>query len=234
MFDAETFYLTAYVGSAAALWGGITIHKAAHLNRTRLTDEHQREWAIVRILVIDEVSYFSSRDMENLDKKLRKLRMQPDTVYGGVSIVFAGDLHQLEPVGGAEPFYYTYNLRWHGAINCAVILKSNHRFKEDSEYSELLKRIRSNTHTQADIELINSRFIENRDELPSCGEDVCYACAYNKERNSVSQGIFQACINENPTVNSNEDPADDVLVIEAVMRNGNNKCSKAFHEIIFQ
>jgi hypothetical protein len=234
MFDAETFYLTAYVGSAAALWGGITIHTAAHLNRIKLKDEHCREWANVRILVIDEVSYFSSRDMENLDKKLRKLKMQPETVYGGVSIVFAGDLHQLEPVGGAEPFYYTYNLRWHAAINCAVILESNHRFREDPEYGELLKRIRSNTHTQGDIETINSRFVENRDDLPSNGEEVCYACAYNKERNSVSQGIFQAYIKSNPVIDSYEDPCDEVVVIEAVLRNGRRKCSKAFHETVFQ
>ena len=41
-------------------------------------------------------------------------------------LFFSGDLHQLEPVGGAEPFYYKkYNMQWHRAINTAIILESN-------------------------------------------------------------------------------------------------------------
>ena len=60
--------------------------------------------------MIDEVSYLSMKDLENLDKKMRRLKKQPGLLYGGVSIVvFAGDLHQLEPVGGADPVHYTYN-----------------------------------------------------------------------------------------------------------------------------
>ena len=235
MFDTSTFYLTAYVGSAAALWGGITIHTAAHLNRTKITDAHCKEWENVKILVIDEVSYFSFKDLENLDKKLRRLKQQPGSIYGGVSIVFAGDLHQLEPFGaGAQPFYYNYNMRWHGAINSAIILQSNHRFKDDPEYGELLGRIRSNTHTQADIETINSRLFKDRSDLPQQGEETCYACAYNKERNSVSQAIFQGLIQNNPLAESDEMPSDEVIVIESVFRKGRSKCSKEFHEFVFE
>jgi hypothetical protein len=234
IFDPTTFYLTAYVGSAAALWGGVTIHSAAHLNRTKLTDEHCRQWNEVRILVIDEVSYLSMKDLENLDKKMRRLKKQPGLLYGGVSIVFAGDLHQLEPVGGADPVYYTYNIHWHDAINAAVILESNHRFKDDPEYGEILKRIRSNTHTEADIQAINTRFVKDKTDLPPVGEEVCYACSFNKERNSVSQAIFQQLIDKNPNVESDEAPSDEVIVIEAVLSQRKKKCSKTFHEAVFE
>lgn len=125
-------------------------------------------------------------------------------------------------------------MRWHGAINSAIILQSNHRFKDDPEYGELLGRIRSNTHTQADIETINSRLFKDRSDLPQQGEETCYACAYNKERNSVSQAIFQGLIQNNPLAESDEMPSDEVIVIESVFRKGRSKCSKEFHEFVFE
>jgi hypothetical protein len=149
----------------------------------------------VKILVIDEVSYFSLKDLKNLlDRKLRRLKMQPSKPYGGVSIVFAGDLHQLEPVGGAEPFYYKYNMQWHGAINTAIILESNHRFRDDPQYGKLLGRIRSNTHTQADIELINTRLVDWLKTMMICPHqgklEVCYMLALSTKREILSAKAF--------------------------------------------
>ena len=232
IFNANSFYLTAYLGSAAALWGGITIHSAAHMCKKKITDDLKEEWKEVRILIIDEVSYFSFNDLKTLDKKLRILRDR-DKVYGGVSIVFAGDFHQLQPIGRSDPFYYNYNLLWHGAINSAVILENNHRFKDDPPFGELLGRIRQGTQTADDIELINSRFFRDLSQLPQSHEEFCYATPSNIERNSISEGMFEICIKNHPKVEDPEDPPDDVVVIEASIKSHHKLCSRKFHDFVY-
>ena len=98
-FSDVTFYFTSTTGSSAALFGGTTIHGAAHLNKKIITDDMRIEWRDVRILIIDEISFFKVSEMEKLDKNLKKLTQRTDLPFGGISIVFAGDFHQLTPVG---------------------------------------------------------------------------------------------------------------------------------------
>ena len=86
-FDDTTFYFTSTTGSSACLFGGTTIHSAAHLRKDRITDALCEEWKHVKILVIDEVSFLADTDMEELDVKLRKLTKK-NTLYGGTSIIF--------------------------------------------------------------------------------------------------------------------------------------------------
>lgn len=233
IFNANSFFLTAYLGSAAALWGGITIHSAAHLCKKRITDDLKEEWKDVRILIIDEVSYFSLADLKNLDRKLKTLRSCAQ-IYGGVSIVFAGDFHQLHPIGSGKPFYYEYTLLWHGSINSAVTLENNHRFADDPLFGELLGRIRQGLQTSEDIETINSRHVTDPAELPRSHEEYCYACPQNIERNSVSEGMFESCIKNNPTLDTFEHPPDDVVVIESNISSKHKRCSRKFHDYVFR
>ena len=67
-FDERTFYFTSTTGSSACLFGGMTIHSAAHLNKKSITDALCEDWKSVKVLVINEVSFFKDADMEKLDK----------------------------------------------------------------------------------------------------------------------------------------------------------------------
>ena len=66
--------ITACTGSAASLLDGTIIHKSAYLNCKRIIDENREEWKDIRIIFIDECSFFGMDDLQNLDKKLRLLR----------------------------------------------------------------------------------------------------------------------------------------------------------------
>jgi hypothetical protein len=60
MWSDKTFIFTAYTGSAASLFGGVTIFKAALLNQCKqLSIDDKNEWQDVQIVVIDEVSFMS-------------------------------------------------------------------------------------------------------------------------------------------------------------------------------
>jgi len=220
-FNDYTFYFTATTGSAAALFGGTTIHSAAHLNKRRINDEMRAVWRDdVRILIIDEISFFKASDIDRLDRQLKKLTGRYDMVYGGVSIVFSGDFHQLKPICAEDDVLYSGSPAasvWENTINCAIFLDNSHRFKDDPEFGKILARMRMGDDTREDRELINSRVVNATLTLPEQAPDACFACSTNKERNGVTASCFKLHIKEtHPTIDDdNSLPPDHTLMIEA-------------------
>ena len=170
MWSDKTFIFTAYTGSAASLFGGVTISKAAFLNqRKQLSVDDRNEWQDVRIVVIDEVSFMSDTILKTLDRKLKEIknRSQP---FGGFTIIFAGDFRQLEPIGVNDTellFSSLSSQHWENCINAIIILDNEHRFKEDPEYGQMLKRMWSGDLTKEDRMRINTRVLGSSGvELP--------------------------------------------------------------------
>ena len=62
-WDDNTFLFTATTGSAAGLFGGRTIHDAAFLNgqEKNISRKRREEWQRVRILIIDEILFFTRK-----------------------------------------------------------------------------------------------------------------------------------------------------------------------------
>lgn len=222
-FNDYTFYFTATTGSAAALFGGTTIYSAAHLNKTRLTDKMRAIWREdVRILIIDEISFFRTINVETLDRHLKKLTGRYDVVYGGVSIVFSGDFHQLKPIYKEDEVLYSNSNSaaaaiWENTINCAIFLDNSHRFKDDPVYGQILARMRMGEDTVDDRREINKRVIGTHSvTLPENAPDVCYACPTNQERNGVTAATFKRHIKDtHPDIDDHINPPDHTLMIEA-------------------
>ena len=186
-FDDNTFYFTSTTGSSAALFGGMTIHSAAHLNKRNITEEMCKEWESVIILIIDELSFFKVSDMNNLDRKLRRLK-KCDKKYGGVIIVFSGDFHQLPPVkaSDSEILYCCSDdaTMWELSINCPIFLEISHRFKNDKLWGEIMNRFRNGEDTEDDRHEINKLYIGPDNEV-TMNSNTAIACTTNKERNAV-------------------------------------------------
>lgn len=162
MWSDKTFLFTAYTGSAASLIGGVTTSKAAFLNqRKQLSDDDRNEWQDVRIVIIDEVSFMSDTTLLTLDRRLKEIKNR-SLPFGGFSIIFAGDFRQLEPIGAKDTellFSSLSSQHWDNCINAVIILDNEHRFKEDPEYGQMLKRMWSGDLTKEDRMRINSRVL---------------------------------------------------------------------------
>ena len=163
MWSDKTFIFTENTGSAASLFGGVTISKAAFLNqRKQISVDDRNEWQDVRIVVIDEVSFMSGDTiLKTLDRKLQELKDQTKP-FGGFTIIFAGDFRQLEPVGANDTellFSSLSSQHWENCINAVIILDNDHRFKEDPEYGQMRKRMWSGDLTKDDRMRINSRVL---------------------------------------------------------------------------
>ena len=126
---------------------------------------------------------------------MKNILGRQDLPYGGVSVVFSGDFHQLRPVK-CESHGILYegvmNGLFEGSINIAIILETSHRFDKDPAFGALLKCLWKGEMTEDDIELLNTRVLgQNNTVLPEDTNDAatCYACPLNKQRNVVSAGL---------------------------------------------
>ena len=90
---------------------------------------------------------------------------------------FSGDFFQIPPVTEESKALYMGDcLQW-GALNSAIFLETNHRFKEDPEYGEMLERVAKGKATIDDFQKINSRVISDRANSIKIVNDPSYTCA---------------------------------------------------------
>lgn len=118
----------------------------------------------VQLLIIDEVSMLPPRVLRVLDAMLRVARgcEQP---MGGVATVLVGDFFQLSPVhrgaqSDAPPALF--DDPWWRSMDFTVhTLSVSHRQAGDSAWASLLNRVRTGTHTPADVETLQSRILRH-------------------------------------------------------------------------
>ena len=90
---ADSLCVTATTGIAACIVHGMTWHKATgHFSfmRKAKTVKVREMWSTIAMLVIDEVSMMSARQLHQLDKWLRDLKGEPEKLFGGVHVIFCG------------------------------------------------------------------------------------------------------------------------------------------------
>ena len=122
-FTSRTIVVTAMTGVAATLLLGETTHAAVYLNQKKaITSEQVDHWKDTHLLIIDEISFASKVDFEKLHKHLRRLKQNLHLPYGGLNIVFAGDMRQLEPVGDKRPVYEETCPEFKDWVNCFIDL----------------------------------------------------------------------------------------------------------------
>ena len=119
----------------------------------------------LELLIIDEVSMLRADILDAIDIILRHVRRKKAIPFGGVQILFIGDLLQLPPVVKDEEWRYLskyYNSMY---FFSARVLQENQPLyvelekiyrQSDSTFINLLNNLRDNQTTKADIELLNN------------------------------------------------------------------------------
>ena len=84
--------ITALTGTAACqIPNGKTLHSQACLNVKKIGQASIDSWKSTKMLIIDEISFMDEDTIQKLDKNLKLLK-ESDVLFGGVLIVFVGDL----------------------------------------------------------------------------------------------------------------------------------------------
>jgi uncharacterized protein YpbB len=121
----------------------------------------------LELLVIDEVSMMRCDMLDAIDTILRHFKKAPHLPFGGVQVVYIGDLFQLPPVVSSEewnimqqhyqsPFFFSAKVIAE-APPLYIELKKIYR-QTDEQFIGVLNRIRNNAMSKDDFDFLNSHY----------------------------------------------------------------------------
>ncbi|MCF0116766.1 MAG: AAA family ATPase, partial [Bacilli bacterium] len=144
-----------------------------NLNRYfRLSDEKKNIIRRCNTIIVDESSMLRCDLLDAMDKRLKQV-CRNNKLFGGKQVVLCGDLSQLPAIitkDEKELFIRNYGDSCKGYFFEAKCLKENyfpvvnlkHIYRQtDQVYIDILERLRNDTITQNDIDLLNSRVVKD-------------------------------------------------------------------------
>ena len=151
----------------------------------------------VEIIIIDEVSMLRADVLDMMDFSLRHIRRNPNK-FGGVQMLFIGDLYQLPPVVRDEneyimkkyyqsPFFFdAYALK---ETNLLTIELTEVFRQKDEDFLEILNEIRDGNLSKEHYEKLHERYIPDFEPKE---ESYVYLSSHNK----ISDDINAKKLNE--------------------------------------
>ena len=203
--------ILAPTGVAAVNVRGQTIHSFFHFkpNVTPASIKKKKSegkdkttiYKKLETIVIDEVSMVRADLLDCVDKFLRLNGPRPKQPFGGVQMIFIGDLYQLPPVvSGAEreifrshyasPYFFSAKVFAELELEF-IELEKVYRQKDD-EFIRLLNTIRNRTATDDDLALFNRRC------QPSFTAAAADFYLYLTSTNDLADGINERRLAELP------------------------------------
>ena len=179
----------------------------------------------IEIIIIDEVSMLRADVLDMMDFSLRSVRRNQQK-FGGVQMLFIGDLYQLPPVVRDEyvlkqfynsPFFFdSYALKELPLIT--LELTTVYRQK-DEKFLEILNEIRDGAIGDIDFETLNERYIP---DFEPTDEPYVYLTSHNKMADEINvkklkelkgkSYFFKAEITGN--FNENQYPNEEILELK--------------------
>ena len=199
----DNFVVVAPTGVAAINVGGSTIHKFfgflpditfQHIDSAEYHPRSQKIMKNLKTLIIDEISMVRADLLDCVDKSVRKYGPKPTKPFGGVQVIFVGDLFQLSPIvaeSEKEFLYSHYDTPFffssHGYQSIQmhkVVLQKVYR-QSEIDFLEILNGIRVNQTTPAILDLLNTRVLP--DFEPSKDTFFITLVATNAMANTINQ-----------------------------------------------
>ncbi len=175
--------VVAPTGVAAINAGGTTIHSffqlpltpfiPTELGRKELIGKmrmHSRKRRVLReleLLVIDEISMVRADILDAIDTVLRSVRYRHNEPFGGVQMIFIGDMYQLSPVAQQDEWqilskfykgvYFFNSLVFKEKPFIHIEFEKIFRQK-DIEFIRVLNEVRNNQLSTASKALLDSRY----------------------------------------------------------------------------
>lgn len=171
----NNFVILAPTGVAALNVKGQTIHRFFNfyvdvtpqkILEQKTKPRMPRLYKKIQTIIIDEASMVRADLVDCMDVFLRLYGPRPDQSFGGVQMVFIGDLYQLPPVVSGEetaifsthyktPYFYSAHALEEQPLEVVELLKVYRQ--KDAAFIELLNKIRNNSVEDADLRILNSR-----------------------------------------------------------------------------
>jgi len=217
--------VAAPTGIAAINAGGVTLHSLFHLPfgafipTDEFKDDEDRDIQIntparliadfrmnnvkrqilkeMELLIIDEVSMLRADLLDAVDTVLRHVRKKKSTPFGGVQIIFIGDLLQLPPVVKneekeyLEPYYPDMYFFSAGSLkdNMPLYLELEKIYRQtDKEFISILNNLRNNRIMENDMEILNKYYKPSFSA--EANEGYIHLTTHNKDADEINRAAL--------------------------------------------
>ncbi|NIK73618.1 hypothetical protein FHS56_001131 [Thermonema lapsum] len=162
----------------------------------RMQEEFVQLLRSLELLVIDEVSMLRCDLVDVMDRILRAARAMPLMPFGGLPVLWIGDLYQLPPVvreeesklleSYYEPNFYFFQARVFRENYRPICIELQKVYRqEDQRFLDLLNRLRENALTPDDKALLRSRIDPHFHPEPNSG--YVMLCTHNRQADAINR-----------------------------------------------
>jgi hypothetical protein len=202
--------IAAPTGVAAINAQGVTVHSLFHLPNSpyypgssetlksiRFNSEKKNLIQELELLVIDEISMIRADTLDAIDYVLKNVRNQPELPFGGIQLLYVGDLFQLPPIvkqNEWEQLKKYYNSPFF--IDSHIFNQTQPLFLEltkvyrqtNNEFVDLLNSIRNNSSSEQQLKTLNNYY---QPDFNSSDKNYITLTTHNKKAEIINTSNLQ-------------------------------------------
>ena len=142
-------------------------NKHSLISRLRFNSDKKKVIQQLELLIIDEISMVRCDTLDAIDTVLRHIRQRPSEIFGGVQVLFIGDMLQLPPVIKDDEWrllseYYSGQYFFDSKVlqkDPPVCIEFNKIYRQsDQHFIDLLNQVRNNEMDEDGFKILESRF----------------------------------------------------------------------------
>ncbi len=171
-----------------------TLSKHPLLSQIKLNAQKRKVLSNMDLLVIDEVSMVASNTLDAIDIILKSVRKNFDYPFGGVQVLFIGDLRQLPPViKNLSPEVFQRIYRSYFFFDSLILqqyppvmveLKKVYR-QDDDVFVDILNAVRENSLNPDHLGILNARL--NPSFNPKNDDGYITLTTHNSQADEINQ-----------------------------------------------
>lgn len=175
--------VVAPTGVAAINAGGTTMHSFFQLpftpfiptpegrknliEKMKMQSNRRKVLQELELLIIDEISMVRADVLDSVDTILRHVRYRNNEPFGGVQVIFIGDMFQLSPVATDDEWrmlsqYYSSPYFFHSQAimqQQPVYIELDKIFRQtNGDFIRILNEVRNNCMSEPSLKLLQSRY----------------------------------------------------------------------------
>jgi ATP-dependent exoDNAse (exonuclease V) alpha subunit len=164
------------------------------VRKLRSSDEGKNIYKKLDAIVIDEISMVRADLLDCVDKFLRLNGPNDKKPFGGIQMIFIGDLYQLSPVvtGSDREIFrtiykspYFYSAHVFDIFEMEFIELQKVYRQHDEKFIDLLNSVRNNTITDKGLALLEQRYKPNFEPVP--GDFYVYLTTTNAMAETINE-----------------------------------------------
>lgn len=185
--DASAFSQNTKINTPKTLFRGLQLNST----KRKLLQE-------LELLIIDEVSMLRADLLDAMDLVLKTIRRKSHLPFGGVQVLFIGDLLQLPPVVKDDEWQFMKNYYRTPFFFDAIVLQNNKPLyieldkiyrQADDSFIRILNNLRGNHVTKQDIDTLNTYY--KSDFKPGQEENYIHLTTHNSKADNLNRASLQ-------------------------------------------